>query len=1043
MPSLSHPKRFLALVLLAISVFTLFLLFSRIPDLQAKTLSTPSDAFSGLIAHEILLWTTKNDPWFINLGKHILNWLYANYKGMIFGIFLGGVAKCLFRYLQFSKSHNPFLNALMGLIAGTPLSVCVNCAAPIMKGALSSRRKSFALSMMISSPSLNFIVLSMLFTIFPLYLAFSKVFFNLLVILLIVPMIAHKLDDSSITPFKDSHKNKETENWYQALTHGSKELFLDLKFIFIKTAPLMLLAAVFAGSLALLVQIYEPKVIPADLLTLSLVALVGILLPLPIAMDILLAGAFFSIGVDTSVVLVLLFTLGISSVYSFAIVWKSLSPIWSISLFLSIFFLTLVIAPVGKIVERAYITKIAQHYGQILQNLVQTNSLKEQNLSVQSNLAETSQQQRTNQEQKPVLIARKDKAWKQIGKQKGFILYTRPFEKQPEAPSIRFSKLEGPDIGLIRGYEPSPADYVQPLWNGRGIAAGDLDQDGWEDLVLGSNKGPHVYKNLGGKFQLQKRPQNLDSLITFSVALVDLNNDNFPELFFTTLFKGNYVVPNKKGTLRYDLMKQVPGGVSPLTWSIAFADFDKNGYLDVVNGNSIALFAFRNKGFIEKRKNTISYNHNLHFRERFFKNSFNGDTDSILVNDLNRDGLADIFIANDFARPAIFHRNKGHGNFKTSPLHTLGIDDISYSPMSYNFADLDNDLIEDLFLSGTIGDNPDNYAPSKKYTQEKFTQKTCSSIKGSIQAKRCHKLRKIRSAAENPLKTNYRFNRCFKLLKEPAHKEACLANVLFRMTLFAPVYKNSFPNCDIFPEKYKIFKELCQFRLEKELPLRWPDFKTPGENGEHHIYKGRTDGTFQRLPPTKEGQRVYPNVTGWSWNSQIFDADNDGLQDIFLVNGSYLGPRNGPNYFFKGDGKSFQEQTFQYNLNDQFNYYSFVPTDFDNDGDLDIIVNSSEGPIRIYKNHNSSKNSLNLVFESRYGNQNFVSTKVILREKEKGWTRRIQYSGGFLSFPSDRLYFGLGKGEGKLSAEIIWPSGGKTFLKHKLQRGMQYRIVSD
>ena len=57
--------------------------------------------------------------------------------------------------------------------------------------------------------------------------------------------------------------------------------------------------------------------------------------------------------------------------------------------------------------------------------------------------------------------------------------------------------------------------------------------------------------------------------------------------------------------------------------------------------------------------------------------------------------------------------------------------------------------------------------------------------------------------------------------------------------------------------------------------------------------------------------------------------------------------------------------------------------------------------------------------------------------------RRIQKSGGFLSFPSERLHFGLGEGKESFSTEIIWSSGKKDQLHIRLKRGYHYLVVKE
>ena len=1020
--SISHPKRFYLSLLLGISGLAFFLLFSRIPQLNAKASFNFQNILDGIISHELLLYIEKDDSLIVNFLKNTANWLYANYRGMLFGLFLGGCAKNLFRYLKIFPKNNLFVHAFAGLWAGMPLGVCVNCAAPIMKGILFSRKKAFALSMMTSSPSMNFIVLSMLFATLPMYLALLKLLFNCIIILLVIPLILLKTPEHANTQgLSEGNFRRETETWRQGFTEGIKELLADLKFIFQKTGPLMLLAAIFVGMLVLAMQNIYFLNISGNIFTLCLVSLIGILLPVPIAVDILLASAFFFMGVDISIVLVFLCTLGISSIYSLAIVWRSLSAFTAISLFFSIFFLSLIISPLGKITEDIYRKKNLQYYSELIQKLPTVPEEKKRTVFQSTS------------------IAAEKILYKPIGRQGNFSLYAAPFTKQRESHSQRLLKLEGDSIGLVKGYEPSNIDFNYPLWAGRGIAAGDIDGDGWEDLVLGSNEGPWVYRNIGGKFLLE--PHNLEPLITFFLALIDLNNDGFPELFFTTYMKGNRLVPNINGKLRFDLMKKIPNGNALLTATAAFADFDGNGYLDIVNGNTISIDSLTMKKIPEKRLNTIVFNDGTSFKEYPLKAFPEGDTLTALVGDFNGDSLPDIIFGNDFNIPDSFHLNKGKGRFELASLTSVGINRIPMYSMSYNIADLNNDLFEDFFLSGTIvhPKSQNNYETSPKYTNEKWEESACSKIKNISKAIRCREIIQLRKYSGERTSFTPKLKNCLNL-KENLQK-ACLSNILLQMSLLTRSLSSFFPHCNLFPHKYDVLRKTCLLRKENDtnrVDLRMEmSLIMPKEENSHYMYKG-IPGGFTEIPQKQKGQIIFPKVTGWSWNSLIFDLDNDGFQDIFLVNGSMITSANGPNYFLKNNGVKFIKKTFEFGLDSEFNYYSFVPIDFDNDGDLDIIVNSAEGPIRVYKNNHAAKNSLSIRFLSK--GRNFNSTKVILKSGKKHWMRKVQHSGGYLSSPSNRLYFGLG-GKGEFSASIILPSKKKIDLAFKLKSGFQYLIV--
>jgi hypothetical protein len=77
------------------------------------------------------------------------------------------------------------------MMIGTPLGVCVNCAAPIAQGMLKGgSRVETALGTLFSSPTFNVIVLGIVFTLFPWYLAALKILAGLFTVLVVVPWLA-------------------------------------------------------------------------------------------------------------------------------------------------------------------------------------------------------------------------------------------------------------------------------------------------------------------------------------------------------------------------------------------------------------------------------------------------------------------------------------------------------------------------------------------------------------------------------------------------------------------------------------------------------------------------------------------------------------------------------------------------------------------------------------------------------------------------------------------------------------------------------------
>ena len=97
---------------------------------------------------------------------------------------------------------------------------------------------------MFSSPTLNIIVLTMLFSIFPFYMALAKLLATFLLILIIVPLISYKKKqptDDSVSE-ADTYCVISNESWSKALIGATSDYLKGLRYIFLRTVPLMLLA---------------------------------------------------------------------------------------------------------------------------------------------------------------------------------------------------------------------------------------------------------------------------------------------------------------------------------------------------------------------------------------------------------------------------------------------------------------------------------------------------------------------------------------------------------------------------------------------------------------------------------------------------------------------------------------------------------------------------------------------------------------------------------------------------------------------------------
>jgi uncharacterized membrane protein YraQ (UPF0718 family) len=302
----SLKSRLLAIVLL-LGIATSFWVGSRYPALYKKYSQGQSIKVTGAITFGTVYAVDRGMPLRQRAWRTTVNWLQANEIGMTFGFFFGAAALTFLTMLPRRRTQNRYLNALIGMVTGAPLGVCANCVAPIGRGLYASGMSTESvLAAMFSSPTLNVIVLAMAFALFPLPVVGLKLATVALLILVIAPLAAGlKFETAaancavSIPPVSIP----EDQTWVDALRTTGVAYAKSFWYVFKIGIPLMLLAA-FLGALVI-------ELIPQN------------------ALDVVIAYLAMRRGVPLPYVVTLLCTLGIFSIYSFAMVGKTIS--WKIA----------------------------------------------------------------------------------------------------------------------------------------------------------------------------------------------------------------------------------------------------------------------------------------------------------------------------------------------------------------------------------------------------------------------------------------------------------------------------------------------------------------------------------------------------------------------------------------------------------------------------------------------------------------------------------------------------------------------------------------
>ncbi|MEJ2742672.1 MAG: FG-GAP-like repeat-containing protein [Gammaproteobacteria bacterium] len=1041
---------------------------SRYPDLNAKALMAQSGAGAvhDLFAAWPVIEINPHDPLWQRILYSTINWLDANKKGMTFGVLFGGLVFALLPLLTLKPGGGRLKNTLLGVLMGTPLGVCVNCAAPVFQGVLQTRRLEMATSMMMSSPTLNIVVVTMVFSLFPLHLALLKIGFTFFIILSVPILITwvrgdekvrdwEALTDQATTtsslamPMATSAPEKNTLNttglsWAWGTWLGLKAAARGIGTISVRAVPLMFLAG-FLGAVI-------GQVMPLDALQASLgpvsalfAAIAIVLLPIPVAFDVTLANAFFSQGVSFPLVAMMLSGFGIYSLYAFFVLWRSASLRWAMTLLVMCILTVWALGLCGDWYHQwAYLTPETATYERTMGPRVERLPAAIDRQGVATFTPPSTGILAPRQWSSASNALQYDSAHLKVS--------TQAFNAPSSASLGHFSQIEGQKIGLVKGFRYGIRDYVDPFWVGRGTAAGDINQDGWMDVVFGSNVGPQIYLNRGGWFEQQPlQNEKLAGLMTYAVALVDWNNDGWLDLFVSTSDDGNGVLLNQGGVLDQAHFYPVPNNEGLITVAPGFADLDNNGYLDVVNGNMALGVITGSQELAKFRNNSIVFNNAMTYREHPFS-GFSGETMAGLVADINDDGYQDIYFNNDFVVPDRLLMGTGKGFHEvTSSDQRLPVTPVF--SMSMDIGDVNNDLIPDLLIMGTLErrgfvgkEEIDGRSPAE-YATAYGDVSHCDRIEDPIQQANCVLVRErqVQLKLDGTDNHNLTTGTC-EAVTDPVLRQECLT-----ITMWSMVTRNA----SVFDCSHGRFDyDWLLGRTCDVLSQRGPFYQASQTTGAltqedgNWLLMGKGDGFFEQADSVL-GEGAFRHPGGWTWNARFVDLDNDGWQDVFNADGVVRSANDyGWNVLMHNRaGKGFEQQQFSWNLDNPFNLFSFVTVDYDLDGDLDIIGNSSMGAVQVYRNDLSAdRNAVSVVLrDERGGNRYGVGATITLRYRdaqghEQQQRRWIKASGGYQSFDPLMAWFGVGEGSTVLSIRVHWPDGEEDEIRGDITLRQHYRI---
>lgn len=548
----------------------------------------------------------------------------------------------------------------------------------------------------------------------------------------------------------------------------------------------------------------------------------------------------------------------------------------------------------------------------------------------------------------------------------------------PETTNINFTNKieEGLNTNVL---------MYEYFYNGAGVAAGDLNNDGLEDLFFTSNmenstlfmnKGNMQFEEVAAVAGVTGRPGPWKT----GVTMADVNGDGLldlyvcysgkmaPERLINQLFIN--MGPGPDGIPRFKEQTQEYGLAFPTnTTHAVFFDFDNDGDLDLIilNHHPDSLPKLTEED-TERVMNIDDPQHGI----RLLRNDNGFFTDVTIsagivsspityglgagIADINLDGWADIYICNDFSLPDYLYINNGDGTFTDQLQNMLG--HTSYASMGNNIADINNDGFPDIFSLDMLPED----------------------------------------------------NRRQKLLLAPNDIDFFDLNVrlgFYYQYLRSMLHLNNGNGT---------FSEIGQIAGIAATDWSWTPLFADFDN----------DG-WKDLLITNGYLRDYTNMD-FLRNMDMFVQQNQRMkrEDVLMLVNQMPETELG-NYIFKNNGNAtFSQINNEWGINETSYTNGAIYVDLDNDGDLDIVTNNINKPVFIYENKASqtSQNSyLKVKLEGDLNNKFGYGAKVFIYYQGQQQMLDHQPSRGYQSTSSQLLHFGLGKTEVLDSVKVIWQRG--------------------
>ncbi|MBC7949976.1 MAG: VCBS repeat-containing protein [Chitinophagaceae bacterium] len=528
------------------------------------------------------------------------------------------------------------------------------------------------------------------------------------------------------------------------------------------------------------------------------------------------------------------------------------------------------------------------------------------------------------------------------------------------------------------------------------------------------------------------------------VATGDINNDGLPDIYFTANSKGNNKLYLNKGNFEFEDITEKAGVAGTADWctGVSMADVNSDGLLDIYVSAVSSKYELTGNNELYLNKGNNSF---VPMAKEYGLN-FTGFTTQSAFFDYDRDGDLDCYVLNQSQQPHanivdtskrrkydpqsgdVLYRNdlSTTGSF-TDVSKAAGI---SQSNLGYGLGiaigDIDNDGWDDVYIGNDFHENDYYYHNNQDGT---FT--------------------------ESGAKHFGHYSR-FSMGNDVADYNNDGQLDIITVDMLPPDEKTlKTYGSDENPDIYKVKLEVRGY-----------------QNQYSRNCLQRNNGNGESFSETALMSGV--SATDWSWAPLFADFDNDGNKDLVISSGivkrpvdldyirfvSDLQTKKGLNqtdeyddvaidgmpdggshpFFFKGSGEnSFQDVSNDWGTGKMKGYYNGTAyADFDNDGDLDLVMNCIDEKALMLKNNAPRKHFVSLQFKGDSVNTFGLGAKAYVFAGNKLQYQQLMLTRGFQSSCDARLHFGLDSVATIDSLLVVWPDQRFQLIRNpKSNQGLQ------